>query len=424
MNVPKVMRLFALPIVVTALSLCMALFAVSDTHAAQTVPYRMNFQGRLAGTTGAAMADGTYNMRLRIYSGAGCSTGCTASWTEDRLVSAGNGVTVTGGLFSVQLGSVTTLSPSLFTNQDLFFEVELPTPATATGTSPSWTEGAMTPRNKMGSSAYAFNADTVDGIDGASLAQLSAANAFTGNNTYSGTSTYTNTNTVKVTSTSAFTVQNAGGTSYLNVDTNNGIITLGTGSDIATFTSGGLVYSGSARPSRQAMLSPEYPGATFTGAGVGNLISDFCAGSAAGGSLGNVNASACGGSTSDVHNYYAWTSTGTGVQNYDIYVRYKMPTDFSSGSLANVYMYGQRGSGTTDAVTLSLYQADRSQCGDSTNVATSSTGAWTETAMSGALSSCTIAAGDVVTLKISMSAGTSGNTVRAGEIRFDYRTTR
>lgn len=41
----------------------------------------------------------------------------------------------------------------------------------------------MTPRHQLSTSAYAFNADTIDGVDGAALAQLSANNTFTGANT-------------------------------------------------------------------------------------------------------------------------------------------------------------------------------------------------------------------------------------------------
>ena len=403
-----------------AISFLMALFAFSPSaSAAQTIPYKMNFQGRLAGTTGMAMADGTYNMRFRIYAGSTCATGCTASWTEDRLVSAAKGVTVTGGLFSVQLGDVTALSPSLFTNQDLFFEVELPTTASATTSSPIWTEGAMTPRNKMGSAAYAFNADTIDGIDGASLAQLGAANAFTGNNTYSGTSTYTNTNTVKVTSSSAFAVQNAGGTSYLSVDTSSGTVTLGTGADTATFTSGGLVYAGNARPSRQVTLSAEYPGATFTGDGTSNtgaLTSDFCMGS-----LG-INATGCSGVA---HNYYQWANTQATPQDYDIYVRYQIPSDYSSGSMSNLSIWGWSNSNTVnEIVTVSMYvDTNGTACATTTNAVGATTSTWTQGTVAAPLGSCTVNAGDMVTFKVRLQAGQNFN-VRAGGIKFLYRSTR
>ena len=131
----------------------------------------MNFQGRLTNASGNPLANGTYNMKFRIMD---APTGGSVLWTEQRANSATTGVTVTNGIFSVQLGDVTALAPSLFNGAGpLYFEVELPTPATATCTGAScevYTEGAMTPRNKLGSSAYAFNSDTLDGLDSTAFA--------------------------------------------------------------------------------------------------------------------------------------------------------------------------------------------------------------------------------------------------------------
>lgn len=144
----------------------------------------MNFQGRLTDSTGNIKPNGSYNMKLRLYT---VSSGGSTVWTEDRLVSASQGVTVTNGLFSIKLGDITTLPASLFASGELYLEVELPTPATATSSSPSWTEGAMTPRNQMATSAYAYNAETLDGLDSAAFAQLDQNNTFTGNNVFDGT---------------------------------------------------------------------------------------------------------------------------------------------------------------------------------------------------------------------------------------------
>jgi hypothetical protein len=160
------------------LTLC-AFFAFSPNPASAltTVPTKMNFQGRLTDSAGNIKPNGTYNMKLRLYT---VNSGGSAVWTEDRLVSAGNGVTVTNGLFSIQLGSVTTLPATLFASGALYLEVELPTPASATTTSPVWTEGAMTPRNQMATSAYAYNSETLDGKDSTDFGQLVANNTWTG----------------------------------------------------------------------------------------------------------------------------------------------------------------------------------------------------------------------------------------------------
>lgn len=225
-------------IAVLAMSIGFVLFFAPRSYAIQTVPYQMNFQGRLNNASGAPMAAGTYNMIFRIYT---TSSGGTAVWTETRAVSASQGVTVTsGGLFSVQLGSVTGLPPTIFNSSSpLYLEVELPTPATATGSSPSWTEGAMSPRNPMESSPYAINSDLLDGMDSSAFATASgsanylqnttspqAANFnISGAGTVGGSFTATGTSLFKNSSNSgtAFQVQNAAGNGILTVDTADGI---------------------------------------------------------------------------------------------------------------------------------------------------------------------------------------------------------
>lgn len=210
----------------------------NQTAAVQSVPYQMNFQGRLNNASGAPMASGTYNMKFTIYSAA---TGGTALWTETHAVSASTAVTVTsGGLFSVQLGSVTGLPPTIFNSSvPLYLAVELPTPATATSSSPSWTEGAMSPRNPIESSPYAINSDLLDGLDSSAFAVASGSANYiqnttspqaasfnvTGSGAVSGTFTATGASVFKdsTNSATAFQVQNSSGLALLTVDTTDGI---------------------------------------------------------------------------------------------------------------------------------------------------------------------------------------------------------
>lgn len=176
--------------VILAAGLFAVLFAVGDSRSASaltTVPTKMNFQGRITNTAGNVLANGSYNMRFKIYNAA---SGGTLQWSEDRLVSASQGVTVDNGQFSVQLGEISSLPASVFSSNSLYFEVELPTPATATSSSPSWTEGPMIPRNQLATSAYAYNAETLDGIDSASFGQLGSSQTWLGANTFSGTTSF------------------------------------------------------------------------------------------------------------------------------------------------------------------------------------------------------------------------------------------
>lgn len=193
-----------------------------QVYAVQTVPYKMNFQGNLTTPAGAAVADGLYNMKFRLYSG---TTGGTALWSSTRDTT--NRVSVTGGFFAVQLGDVTPLPPSLFTTQPLYLEVELPSPATATCSTAgcaSYTEGPMTPRQPLGSSPYAINSDTLDGLDSSSFGRVDLGNTFTAPNTFKNTTD----------STTAFQIQNSAAASLFVADTSNLRIQIGSSTPDST----------------------------------------------------------------------------------------------------------------------------------------------------------------------------------------------
>ncbi len=162
-------------------------------------------------------------------------------------------------------------------------------------------------------------------------------------------------------------------------------------------------------------LAPEYAGAVLEPDGTNNtglMNSGFCSG----GGRKSINTSVCG--TNDEHSYYEWT-TNSGTNDYDIYVRYKMPSDFASFvSDTTVSMSGWRTDATTNSVELALFQANNTQCGSTTNVATG-TAAWSTVSLSGSETSCSISAGDVVIFRVRLTA-TASDFVRAGEITFSY----
>ncbi len=192
---------------------------------------------------------------------------------------------------------------------------------------------------------------------------------------------------------------------------------IGTATDGVEFSaSGAPVYRGDARPTRSIMLVPEYPGATMSPDGSNNsgaMTSDFCSGV----SLLGINTSVC--DTTEQHNYYSWTST-SGDNDYDIYIRYQMPSDFSVFAADDtIKMYGWRTDGTNNKVELAMFQADGTQCGTTTNVATG-TATWTQVALDGNETSCSVQANDVITFRIRLTA-TASEFARAGEISFEYR---
>jgi hypothetical protein len=497
--------------------LCVLVFSLlpSPTSALTTVPTKMHFQGRLTDTSGNIKANGNYNMKLRLYDAA---SGGTLKYSEDRLVSAGapSQVTVTNGLFSIKIGDGSnktgTFDASIFASGGLYLEIELPTPATATSTTPTWTEGAMTPRNQLLTTAYAYNAETIDGLDSDALGQLGANNTWTGTNNFNGSSVFdTSTLTVDVTndrvgvgtagaavrldvgangsgseyiavrsqnragiylyadsdndgseSGSPFVEffqdstgtngilgmsQNAGttatGAAYTDLTANtlllgtysthplafgtggavrmtvsgSGDVTIGSATNGVVFTVNGATYAGTARATKTVTLVPEYPGATFTGDGsnnTGSLSSDFCSHSA----LMDINTTACN-NTNDEHNYYAWANTQATAQDYDLYVRYRIPVDYDTGSMTNLSFWAWGTTGANEIASLALHKASGTACTTITDAVTTNT-TWTETTAASPLGSCTINSGDYVTFKIKLTAG-QNNTVRAGEINFTYR---
>ncbi len=128
---------------------------------------QINYQGKLTDASGVAVADGNYSIEFKLYA---ASSGGSALWTETQTVS------VTGGLFSTMLGSVTSLDAFDF-NQALYLTLNVEG------------DGEMTPRKTIGSVPNAFNAEKFDGLATTSFAVLSADNIFTGLNTFSATTT-------------------------------------------------------------------------------------------------------------------------------------------------------------------------------------------------------------------------------------------
>jgi hypothetical protein len=164
------------------------ILASLPTSAAQSVPYKVNFQGRLTDNNGNILPDGSYNIKFRLFDALSAGTN---KYEEDRVFAGtDNRVAIQNGLFNIQLGDITAITPALFSGvYPLYLEVELPTPASstcATNGCAVFTEGAMTPRQPMASSPYAISADTLDGIDSSGFVQLAPAGQQSGSVNISG----------------------------------------------------------------------------------------------------------------------------------------------------------------------------------------------------------------------------------------------
>lgn len=147
----------------------------NKAYAATGINQQLNYQARLLDSTGAVVADGTYNMEFKIYQdGDGVLGGGdeTLKWTETRT--GGNKVTVKNGYFSVQLGSVTAFGSSVDWNQDTLW---LSSNIGGTGT-PTW-DGEMSPFRRVASSAYAFNSNRLGGLTASDFLQFAQSSAQT-----------------------------------------------------------------------------------------------------------------------------------------------------------------------------------------------------------------------------------------------------
>jgi hypothetical protein len=225
MGLRRWLRVRSILLLITTLQLLAAVFGVlivatpTATDAA-SVPYQMNFQGRLTDNNGNIETDGWYNIKFRLYS---VATGGSSLWEADRVDGSSHDyrVHVINGLFNIQLGDTTQGDPALqaswfdYATSPLYLEVELPTPGSVTCASANcavWTEGPMTPRQVLAASPYAINADNLGGLSSSAFGQLSASNTFTGANTFTPTSGV------------GITVQAASSTASLDVKNSSGAL--------------------------------------------------------------------------------------------------------------------------------------------------------------------------------------------------------
>jgi len=123
---------------------------------------QINYQGKLSNSSGVSVANGQYNIRFKIYDASN-----NVLWTEDHT--GGSRVTVTGGLFSVMLGSIEPIT-TIDWNQVLYLGVNIGGTGEAI---PIW-DGEMTPRKTLGAVPAAMESDKLDGLDSVQFVRTDA----------------------------------------------------------------------------------------------------------------------------------------------------------------------------------------------------------------------------------------------------------
>ena len=124
--------------------------AAASRLAATNVPQLMSYQGRLTDADGNPLT-GTYNMQFCLYD---TDVGGTPvdGWCENQTVS------VTDGVFSVLLGSITPMPETVFDGTERYLGVKVESDA------------EMTPRRRVASVGYAYRAEESSAADYASSA--------------------------------------------------------------------------------------------------------------------------------------------------------------------------------------------------------------------------------------------------------------
>lgn len=132
-----------------------SLFLIPDVLAASGINKQISYQGVLKTGAGIKVSDGDYDIVFKIYN---ASTSGSTLWTGTHTTANGNPVTITDGVFSVLLGSGSGNIMTLDFNDDTYYL------GVKVGS-----DSEMTPRKRIGASGYAFNTDTLDGIDSLSF---------------------------------------------------------------------------------------------------------------------------------------------------------------------------------------------------------------------------------------------------------------
>ena len=213
------------------LVIALVLFVMPKTSYA-AINDQMNFQGSLTNPDGTNVTNGNYSIDFSIYT---VSSGGTAVWTEPQTV------TVTDGIFYVQLGSVNTLTGVVdFNNPSLYLGIKV------------GADAEMTPRVRLTASPYAFNSAALNGLTSSNYVQLAQGmqtDSSTTNSSISINKTGGTANIVQLqksgadvfniyndgsalfrnqaNSTTGFQIQNTANEALINVNTTNNIVTVG-----------------------------------------------------------------------------------------------------------------------------------------------------------------------------------------------------
>jgi hypothetical protein len=203
-----------------------------------------------------------------------------------------------------------------------------------------------------------------------------------------------------------------------DIEVNGGTLTLGSSGDqgsirynatdnVLEFTNDGSNWIALGSNTKLEVLSAEYPGATLAADGTSNV--------------GSMTSDAEGTAANSM-NYYEWNSSEVSLNDYDVRIRFTLPSDFDGWGSGGVTLnYATEStSAASNKVDFYIYEETTATVdGSSEDLVSSVAGTWTTSAISGSTLSDCNAAGEVCVLVVRMSSG-NDNYVRIGDIEFVY----
>ncbi len=273
---------------------------------------QINYQGKLTDTSNVSVNNGSYNIEFKLYT---VNSGGTAVWTETWCkgtscsgTGTDNRVTVSNGLFSVMLGSTTSLASVDF-NQPLYLGVNIG----GSASTPTW-DGEMAPRKILGAVPAAFEATKLNGLNSSQFLRTDA------NNSTSTASTF-----ITLTQSGAGRILDLVGTGSTNVFTalSSGNVGIGTTSPWRT-----LSVNGSSDLGTNALAG--YFTATTSTASVFPYASTTAISASGTGFFGNLLATA----SSTFQNFTFLNATGTNATTTNFFATTASSTNLYSSNLA------------------------------------------------------------------------------------------
>ena len=204
------------------------------------------------------------------------------------------------------------------------------------------------------------------------------------------------------------TIGPSGGDTF-TIDSSGSLFSFSDGTNSVTFDvdgNVGLAYAGTARPTKKIVLTPEYAGGSITADGDSNT-----------GTLTSDNMT-----STPFRNYYNWANTQGTTQDYDIWIKVLVPSDFAAMAATPTLSIDTYTSDLTNGTVLvTVY--DTANSADCTNASFTPTGAintWEAKTQTTCLDTGTYTAGGVMTINVHLTGAATTGITRVGNISFDY----